>query len=325
MRHSLKFLFIAWLLLSWPALSPPAMAEYPDKPVRIICVYPAGGGIDIVMRSVAQKLSQAWGHPVLVENLAGAGTTIGTAAVAKASPDGYTLLATDVSFSIAASLYEKLPYDPAKDLAPISLFATVSQALVVTPSFPVHSMQELIAYAKANPDKVLYATSGAGTPPHLTWARLNKLAGINITAVPYKGASASLIDVVAGREQIYSGATGTIVAYVKAGRLRPLAILDKHRTKVLPDVPTIAEAGLPNLEVNAWYGLFAPAGTPRDIIDRVNKELAKSLTDKDVQKTLALLGDEPLFGIGPDEFTKFLKSDFVKWREAVAIAGQKIK
>ena len=297
-------------------------ADYPNRPVKIICVYPAGGGLDIVLRSIAQKLSAAWGKPVIIENVAGAGTTLGAAAAAKAAADGYTILATDISFSIAASFYDKLPYDSAKDLTPISMIATASHALVVTSSFPVHSVNELIAHTKANPGKAMFATPGPGTIDHLGWALLNKIAGGSIVAVPYKGSAGSLIDVVAGRVEIYSGATGTLVNYVKSGKLRPLAVFEKERTKVLPDVPTIAELGLPNLEMNAWYGLFAPAGTPREIIDEINKEVAKSLATKDVQDTLALLGNAQVTGVGPDEFREFLKADFVKWREAVALAGK---
>jgi tripartite-type tricarboxylate transporter receptor subunit TctC len=295
---------------------------YPSRPVKVICVYPAGGGLDILMRAIGHKLSEAWGRPVIVENVAGAGTTLGAAAAAKATPDGYTILATDISFSIAASFYEKLPYDSAKDLTPISMIATASHAIVVNPSLPVKSVSELIAYAKANPGKALYATPGPGTIDHLAWAQINKIAGGDIIAVPYKGSAASLIDVVAGRVQIYSGATGTLVNYSKSGQLRPLAVFESDRAKVLPDVPTIAEAGQPDLLMNAWYGLFAPAGTPREIIDQINTQVAKALETKDVQDTLALLGNAPIFGVGPDQFEKFLKTDFDKWRKAVALAGK---
>lgn len=299
-----------------------AADPYPNRSVKVICVYPAGGGLDIVMRSIGQKLSQAWGRPVIVQNVAGAGTTLGAATAAKAPPDGYTILATDISFSIAASFYEKLPYDPAKDLTPISMIATASHAIVVNSSLPVNSVGELIAYAKANPSKALYATPGPGTIDHLAWAQINKIAGGSIVAVPYKGSAASLVDVVAGRVQIYSGATGTLVNYVRSGQLRPLAVFETDRAKVLPDVPTIAEAGQPDLLMNAWYGLFAPAGTPREIIDQINTQVAKALESKDVQDTLALLGNAPIFGVGPEQFQKFLKTDFDKWHKVVAVAGK---
>jgi tripartite-type tricarboxylate transporter receptor subunit TctC len=297
-----------------------AADPYANRPVKLICVYPAGGGLDIVMRSIGQKLSQAWGRPVIVQNVAGAGTTLGAATAAKAPPDGYTILATDISFSIAASFYEKLPYDSAKDLMPISMIATASHAIVVNPSLPVKSMSELIAYAKANSGKLLYATPGPGTIDHLAWAQINKIAGGGIVAVPYKGSAASLLDVVAGRVQIYSGATGTLVNYVKSGQLRPLAVFESDRANVLPDVPTISEAGQPDLLMNAWYGLFAPAGTPREIVDQINTQVAKALETKDVQDTLALLGNAPIFGVGPDQFEKFLKTDFEKWRKVGALA-----
>ena len=295
---------------------------YPNRPVKIICVYPAGGGLDIVMRSIGQKLSAAWGRPVIVENVAGAGTTLGAAAVSKAPPDGYTILATDISFSIAASFYEKLPYDLAKDLTPITMIATASHAIVVHPSLQVKSVSELIAYAKENPGKALFATPGPGTIDHLAWAQINKIAGGTIGAVPYKGSAASLVDLVTGRVQIYSGATGTLVDYVKTGQLRPLAVYETDRAQVLPDVPTIVEAGQSDLLMNAWYGLFVPAGTPRDIINEVNTQVAKALDTKEVQDTLALLGNAPILGVGPDKFKDFLKTDFDKWRKVVALAGK---
>jgi tripartite-type tricarboxylate transporter receptor subunit TctC len=299
-----------------------AADAYPNRPVKIICVYPAGGGLDIVMRVIGAKLSNVWGRPVIVENIAGAGTTLGAAAAAKAAPDGYTILATDISFSIAASLYDNLSYDSAKDLTPITMFARASHAIVVNPSFPVNTIGELIAYAKANPGKLLFATPGPGSIDHLGWALLNKIAGGGIVAVPYKGSPPALLDIVAGRTQAYSGATGTMVKYVTSGQLRPIAVYETERAKVLPDTPTIGEAGQPDLVMNAWYGLFAPAGTPREIIDQVNKEVAKTLDTKEVQDTLALLGNASISGVGPDDFRKFLVKDFAKWREAVAISGK---
>jgi tripartite-type tricarboxylate transporter receptor subunit TctC len=195
--------------------------------------------------------------------------------------------------------------------------------LVVNPKLPVHSVKELIAYTRKNPDKVLYATAGVGTPPHLTLARFNKAAGVNIIGVPYKGAAQSLLDVVAGREQVYSGAFGTVVPFVKSGKLRALAVLDKHRSKVLPDVPTIAEAGLPGVEVNAWYGLLAPKGTPREIVDKIAKAVAQAVVTPEVEQTLKKLGNSPVTDMGPDKFAAFLKSDFPKWADAVKAAGAK--
>lgn len=304
------------------ALTAQAGSDYPTRPVKIICVYPAGGGLDIVMRAIGQKLSQSWGQPVIIQNVAGAGTTLGAADAAKSPPDGYTILATDISYSIAASFYKKLPYDPAKDLTPIAMIATASHAIVVHPSLPVKSVGELIAYVKANPGKVFYATPGPGTIDHLAWAQISKITGGAISAVPYKGSAASLVDVVAGRVQVYSGATGTLVNYVKAGKLRPLAVFETDRAKVLPEVPTIAEAGQPDLVMNAWYGLFTPAGTPKTIIEEVNAQVTKALETEEVQQTLARLGNAPISGVGPDKFQKFLTKDLEKWRRIVALAGQ---
>lgn len=315
---------LALLVLFQPA---PATAAFPEKGkiIKIICVYPAGGGIDIVMRSVAQELMKTWGNTIIIENHAGAGTTIGTTLAVKSAPDGYTLLATDVSFSIAASLYAKLQYDPLKDLAPVSLFASVSQVLAVNPALSVHSLKELVDYAKANPAKVLYATAGVGTPPHLTWARLKELTGVDIVQVTYKGAAQSLLDTVAGRVQVYSGATGTVVPYVRAGKLRALAVLDKQRAKMLPEVPTATEAGVPGLEVNSWYGLFAPAGTPPEVVEQIHADLIKALHVPSVLNVLESLGNSPIYDVGPDAFATFLKSDLVKWKKAVDAAGARLE
>jgi tripartite-type tricarboxylate transporter receptor subunit TctC len=296
---------------------------YPDKPVRVVVVYPPGGGIDIVVRAIGQKLADVWGPPMIVDNRPGAGTTIGAAIVAKAPADGYTLLATDVSFAITPTLYPQLPYDPVKDFAPVSLLNLVTDILVVHPSLPANSVKELIAYAKANPGKVLYASAGNGTLNHLAPEMLKSMAGIDLVHVPYKGAVAALADVISGREQIYIGALVTTVPHIKSGRLRALAITGKKRSSVFPDLPTVAEQGLRDYDVSAWYGLLAPAGTPRPIIEKINAEVRKALQSPDIQQRLAADGSESV-GSSPEEFGKFIQVEIAKWGKAVKAAGARV-
>ncbi|HSQ05160.1 MAG TPA: tripartite tricarboxylate transporter substrate binding protein [Burkholderiales bacterium] len=301
-----------------------AAAGYPEKPIRIVVVYPPGGGIDILARALGQKLSDAWGQPIIVDNRPGAGTTIGAAIVAKAAPDGYTLLATDVSYSITPSLYgRELPYDPLKDLAPIVLLNLVTDVLVVHPSLPVKSVKELIAYAKANPGKILYASAGNGTLNHLAPEMFKAMAGIDMVHVPYKGAVAAVADVMSGREQVYIGALASTVPHIKSGRLRALAITGARRSQVLPELPTVIEAGLAGYDVNSWYGLLAPAGTPRPIIDKVNDEVRKALRTSDIQERLAADGSVAVGG-SPKEFGSFIAAEMKKWGKVVKSAGAKV-
>ncbi len=300
-----------------------AAPDYPNKPVRVVVVYPPGGGIDILARAIGQQLSEVWGPPLIVDNRPGAGTTLGAAIAAKAAPDGYTLLMTDVSFAITPTLYAQLPYDPVKDLAPVSLLNLVTDILVVHPSLPAASIRELIAHAKANPGKILYASAGNGTLNHLAPEMLKAMAGIDMVHVPYKGAVAALTDLISGREQLYIGAMVSTVPHVKSGRLRALAITGKKRSSVLPDLPTMAESGFPDYDVSAWYGLLAPAGTPRAIVDKVNREVRKALQAPDIQQRLAADGSEAV-GSTADEFRAFIKTEMTKWGKAVKSAGAKV-
>lgn len=315
---------VVWSLLFGLAQSClAATPDYPNKPIRVVVVYPPGGGIDILARAIGQKFTDAWGQPIIVDNRPGAGTTIGAAIAAKAPPDGYTLLMTDVSFAITPSLYAKLPYDPAQELAPISLLNLVTDILVVHPSLPVASVRELIAHAKANPGKILYASAGNGTLNHLAPEMLKTMAGVDMVHVPYKGALAALADVISGREQLYIGAMVSTVPHVKSGRLRALAITGKKRSNVLPDLPTMAESGLPDYDVSAWYGMLAPAGTPRPIVDKINREVRTALQAPDIRQRLAAEGSEPV-GSSPEEFGAFLKAETTKWAKAVKAAGAKV-
>ncbi len=301
-----------------------AASSYPEKPIRIVVVYPPGGGIDILVRALGQKLSDTWGPPIIADNRPGAGTSIGAAIVAKSAPDGYTLLATDVSYSITPSLYgRQLPYDPLRELTPITLLNLVTDVLVVHPSLPARSVKELIGYAKANPGKILYASAGNGTLNHLAPEMFKSMAGIDMVHVPYKGAVAAIADVMSGREQVYIGALASTVPHIKSGRLRALAITGARRSTVLPDLPTVIESGVPGYDVNSWYGLLAPAGTPRPIIDKVNGEVKKALRTNEIQERLAADGSVAV-GSTPEEFAKFIRSEMSKWEKVVKAAHAKV-
>jgi tripartite-type tricarboxylate transporter receptor subunit TctC len=316
--------WLALLLLSWAAAGlPAAPVDYPTKPIRLVVVYPPGGGIDILARSMGQQLVEAWGVPIVVDNRPGAGTTIGAATAAKAAPDGYTLLMTDVSFAITPSLYTRLSYDAQKSFAPVSLLNLVTDVLVVHPALPVTSVKELIAHAKANPGKILYASAGNGTLNHLAPEMLKAMAGIDLVHVPYKGALAALADVVSGSAPVYIGALASTVPHITAGRLRALAITGKKRSPLLPNLATVAESGLPDYDVSAWYGLLAPAGTPRQVVERINAQVRTAIQSKEVQQQLALQGAEPVAG-SPEEFKAFIAKEISKWAAAVKAAGAKV-
>jgi tripartite-type tricarboxylate transporter receptor subunit TctC len=300
-----------------------AAADYPTKPVRLVVVYPPGGGIDLLARAMGPSFAEGWGQQIVVDNRPGAGTTIGAAVAAKAAPDGYTLLMTDVSFAITPSLYSSLPYDPQKSFAPISLVNLVTDVLVVHPSVRAASLKELIAHARANPGKLLYASAGNGTLNHLAPEMLKAMAGIDLVHVPFKGAVAALTDVVAGRQQLYIGALASTVPHIKSGRVRAIAITGRKRSFMLPELPTVAESGLPNYDVSAWYGLLAPAGTPQPLVRAVHQQLKKALQSKEVQQQLAEQGSDAV-GSTPEEFSAFIGAEIVKWSAAVKTAGAKV-
>lgn len=319
---AMVFRAAAAFLLSYCVI-PAGAADYPTKPVRLVVVYPPGGGIDLLARVMGQQFTESWGQQIVVDNRPGAGTTIGAAVVAKAPPDGYTLLFTDVSFAITPSLYATLPYDAHKSFAPVSLVNLVTDVLVVHPSLPATNVKELVAYAKANPGKVLYASAGNGTLNHLAPEMLKAMAGIELVHVPFKGAVAALTDVMSGRQQVYIGALASTVPQIKAGRVRALAITGKKRSALLPDLPTVAESGFPDYDVSAWYGLLAPAGTPRPIILAVQQQVRKALQSPGVQQQLAEQGSEAVGGT-PEQFSAFIASEIRKWGAAVKTAGAKV-
>ena len=301
-------------------ITPAAAQAYPSKPIRMVVPFPAGGGIDTVARVIAPKLAESLGQPVIIDNRVGASGTVGTEAVAKAAPDGYTLLATFASHAQNASLYPKLGYDTVKDFAPITLIATVPNILVINPSLPVKTVKELVALAKKHPDEILYASIGNGTPAHLSAELFNSMAGIRMTHVPYKGAAASIVALISGETQLTFTTVLVAMPPIKSGRLRALGVASLKRSTVLPDVPTIDEAGVRGYESNAWYGLLAPARTPQPILDQLHRETVKTLQNNDVRDNLKGQGAEPV-GNAPREFAVIIADEIEKWRRVVLATG----
>ncbi len=299
-----------------------AAAAYPSKPIRIVVPYPAGGGIDILARVIGERLSQRLGQAVLIDNRPGAGTILAADLVAKAAPDGYTLMLTsDSTVTINQFIYTKLPYDPVKDFAPVSQLVVLNQLLLANPAVPANNLKELVAYAKANPGHLDYASYGRGSQPHLAMELLKHQAGIDIVHVPYKGIPQAVPAVLAGEVQLTFAGAASSQAHLKAGRLKALAVGGKSRMALLPDVPTFAESGYPDVQSNAWFGLFAPAATPRDIVLKLHAEVTRILKEPEfVQKEILAKGYE-LVASTPEEFTAFLAIDSARNARAVKISG----
>ena len=293
---------------------------YPTKPIRTIVPFPAGGGIDTVIRILAPRMSEALGQPILVDNRSGASGTLGTEIVAKAPPDGYTLLATFSSHAQNQILYRNLPFDTLRDFAPITVFGTVPNILVVNPALPVRTVKELVALARKRPGEILYASIGPASPSHLTAELFNSMAGIKTTHVPYKGAAPSMVALVAGETQLTFTTVLVAVPYVKAGRLRALGVASLKRSPAVPDVPTIDEAGVKGFDSTAWWGLLAPAKTPRAIVDRLYSVTTSTMKLPDMRERLAQLGAEPA-GHTPEAFDQLIRDDIAKWGKVVKALG----
>jgi tripartite-type tricarboxylate transporter receptor subunit TctC len=298
-----------------------AQGAYPTKPVRLVVPFPPGGTTDILARAVAQKLSETWGQQVIVDNRPGAGGNIGSELVAKSAPDGYTLLMGTVgTHAINPSLYAKMPYDHVKDFTPVILVAGVPNVLVVNPSLPVNSVSELIAYGKANPNKLNFASSGNGTSIHLSGELFRTMTGVQMTHVPYKGSSPALTDLIAGQVQLMFDNLPSSLQFIKAGKLRALAVTSLERSSALPDVPTLAESGLPGFEASSWFGVLAPAGTPNDIIVKLNTAIAGWLATADAKEKLAAQGAIAAGG-APDAFVRHIAAESSKWAKVVKASG----
>ena len=310
--------------LAWSVAAEAQATAYPTKPIRLVVPFPPGGATDLIARAVAQKLGEAWGQSVVVDNRPGAGGNIGTELVAKAAPDGYTLeMGTVGTHAINASLYAKIPFDHVKDFAPVILVAGVPNVLEVNPSVPVNSVQELIAYAKANPGKLNFASSGAGTSIHLSGELFKVMAGVQMTHVPYKGSSPALQDLLGGQVQLMFDNLPPSLPQIKAGKLRALAVTSATRAPALPDVPTIAESGLPGFEASSWFGILAPAGTPPAIIAKINAEVAKWLASAEGKEKLASIGANAAGG-SPEDFARHIQAETAKWAKVVKESGAKV-
>ncbi|HJU23985.1 MAG TPA: tripartite tricarboxylate transporter substrate binding protein [Casimicrobiaceae bacterium] len=304
----------------------PAIAQddYPSRPIRLVVPFPAGGTTDILARAVAQRLSQTWGQQVIVDNRPGAGGNIGSDLVAKAPPDGYTLLMGTVgTHAINPSLYKKMPYDHVKDFAPVILVAGVPNVLVVNPSLPVHSVQELIAYGKANPGKLDFASSGNGTSIHLSGELFKTMTGIEMTHVPYKGSAPALTDLMGGQVQLMFDNLPSSLAFIKAAKLRALAVTSATRSATLPDLPTLAESGLSGFEASSWFGVLAPAHTPPAIISKLNGAIASWLATQDAKDKLLAQGAIAAGG-SPEDFAHHIDAETVKWAKVVKASGAHI-
>lgn len=316
-RHLLQG---ATALIASSALPGFAQNGYPSKPVTLVVSYPPGGQNDITARVVAQPLADYWGAPMLVDNRAGASGAIGAQMVAKAAPDGYTLLLMAINHTILPALKASMPYDVEKDFAPVSLVASFPIVLVVNPSLPVHSVQEFIAYAKARPGEVSFGSSGTGGGEHLAGELFCNQAGVKLLHVPYKGSAPAVTDLLGGQIQAMFCAAPGALQHIKGGKLRALGISSKRRALVLPEVPTIDEAGVPGYESNSWVGVVAPAGTPPAIIEKINANLRRSLDDPAVKARLLELSGEPMPGT-PQQFQSFIQAETAKWARTVKQAN----
>ncbi len=307
--------------LSLAPLAAQAQAAYPSKPITIIVPFSAGGTTDILARVVGQFMSTDLGQPVVIDNRAGAGGNIGGQAAARATPDGYTIfMGTVGTHAINQSLYKKMPFDPIKDFAPLSRVAMVPNLLVANPSQPYKNVKELIAYAKANPGKINFGSSGAGSSIHLSGELFKQMAGVDMQHVPYRGSAPAVSDLLGGQINLMFDNMPSAIPHVKGGKLRPLAVTTAKRSPALPDVPTIAESGVPGYEATSWFGLLAPAGTPAPVIAKLNASILKALANPEVKKKLAEQGAEAA-GEKPEQFAAFIAAETAKWGKVVKESG----
>ena len=295
--------------------------SWPSKPIRYIVPFPPGAFNDTLGRTISAELSKTLGQPMVVENRPGGNTIIGTEMAAKSPPDGYTLFGAALPFSVIQSLY-KTPFDVTKDFAPITLAGVSANLLVANPSFPANNVKELIAYAKANPGKINYGTSGNGTSVHLSMELFKSMTHTYMLHIPYKGSAPVVTDLLAGQIDVMFDNVPNVIGHVRAGKMKALAVSTAQRSALAPDVPTVAEAGVPGYELAVWFGVLAPAGTPRDIINRLNAEIVKALNSADVKDRFARQGVEVKTST-PEQFAEFLKSEVLRWAKVVQDAGIK--
>lgn len=304
-----------------------ALAQYPNKPVRVVVPYPAGGAVDSFARVLTQQLSELWGYPVVVENRAGASTMLGAEQVAKSPADGYTLMLTaELTLVTVPHLYEKIPYDPLRDFAPITALVSATQALVANPSLPVKTVHDVVTLAKAKPGELTYGSFGIGSTGHLNMEVFQAMTGTRFNHIPYSGAGPALNDVVGGHVNLILAALSIVKGSVEGGKLRVIAVGSDRRSSEFPDVPTISESGVPGFQAKSWFGLVAPAETPPEIIKKINQDVIKVMSDPAfAQQYLAAQGLEPITGT-PEQFAAFMRTETKKWGKVVRDANiQRIK
>jgi tripartite-type tricarboxylate transporter receptor subunit TctC len=310
-----------WALV---AFTGSALAQaWPAKPVRLIVPYPPGGSADILARSIGQKLGEGLGQQVVIDNRPGAGTAIGAEATAKSAPDGYTIMLGTVSSHAINPALTRLNFDPVKDFAPVSLVASIPFALIVHPSLPANSVKELVALAKAKPGSLNFSSAGNGTSNHLAGELFKSMTGTYMVHIPYKGSAPALNDLIAGQVQLMFDLVLTTAPHVKSGSVRALAVTGRERSAALPGVPTVAESGVPGYEVSAWFGFFAPAGTPASIVNTLNAETVKAMKQPDLRERLASQGAEPVTST-PAEFSAYVRDELAKWGKVVKASGMKV-
>jgi tripartite-type tricarboxylate transporter receptor subunit TctC len=319
MRSYLSVLTAACISTSILAATPIAAQNYPTKQIELIVPFVAGGTTDNIARLIAQRFTESWGQTVIVSSRPGGGSTIGTAAVAKSPPDGHTLLVTTLAFTVNSAL-QKLPFDPIADFSPVTELASLPLVLVVHPSVPATNLKEFIALAKSSAGGLDYASSGAGTSTHIAAEMFKSMTGVNLVHVPFKGNAEAMNAFIGGHIKIYFALVPAVLQHVKAGTLRAIAVSTDKRLPYLPDVPTIAESGFPAYEINSWQGVFAPAGTPHDVVAKINGEIVQMLNTPAVRERIQLEGADPV-GSTPEEFSKRVASEVAKWAKVVKESG----
>jgi len=300
--------------------------SYPSKPIRFVVPYPPGGSVDIAARAIGQKLTEAWSQPVVVDNRAGAGGNIGADLVAKSPADGYTLLMGAVAtHAINPTLYAKIPYDPVKDFSPVALVVQVPNILVVNPSVPAKTVKELIELARAKPGALNFGSGSTGSTGHLAGELFNTMAGVKMVHIPYKGAAPAMADLLAGQVQLMFDNLANALPNVKAGKLRALAVTTLARSPAVPDLPTIAESGLPGFDLTTWFGVMVPAGTPPEIVAKLNAEIVRALNTKDMRERLEKMGAEVPANNTPERFSAFIRAEAAKYAKVVKDSGAKVE
>ena len=318
-----KIFYGAIIGIAGSVLCAAAFAQpYPTRPIRLIVPYAPGGGVDIVARALGQELTKRMGQQVIVDNRTGAGGNIGSGVVAKATPDGYTVLIASPANAINPSLYSKMPFNPARDLVPVALIATTPAVLLASPALPVKTVKEFVALAKAKPGTLNFGSGGSGTTEHLAGEMLNVQAGLNLQHIPYKGGAAVLPDLISGQVAIFFVNQPFALPYIKAGTVKALGVASNERSAVLPDVPTLAEAGFADFRVSVWYGIMAPAGTPKAIVAQLNREIVAALGSPEMRERLLAMSLRPLPGT-PEQFAAFFAEEMTRWARVVKASGAK--